>query len=67
MKHILKSTKGQRDKIRNCNVGVGLLVYNYGGGSTVEMEVFIHPKTKQLCYIQNGKPIELDYTEEETA
>lgn len=59
---MVKSTKRQRDEIRKCHAGVGFLVYHEGNGVSVETEFFINRKTKQPCYISNGKPLEFDIT-----
>ena len=60
----MRSTKKQREELRQCHPGVGFVVWNNGLGIS-EVDVFVDRKTKQLCYIANGKPIELDFYEEE--
>jgi len=62
--HKLRSTKKQRDDLSMCHPGVGFIVWNNGTGIS-EVDIAINRKTKQPCYITNGKPIELDFYEEE--
>lgn len=60
MKAKLRSTKKQRDELRQCHPGVGFIIWNNGCGVS-EVDVFIHSKTKQLCYISTGKPASFDF------
>ena len=60
----LISTKAQRDRLEQCHPGVGFLVYNNGLGIT-EVEFGIHRKTKELCSIQSGKPLQFEVYDQE--
>ena len=60
----MRSTKKQRDELSQCHPGVGFIVWNNGLGIS-EVDVFINRKTKQLCYISSGQPINLEYFEGE--
>lgn len=60
----LRSTEKQRDELLQCHPGVGFVVWNTGIG-VAEVDVCINRKTKQLCYIATGKPIDLEFYEEE--
>jgi hypothetical protein len=57
----IRSTKGQRDKLRKLNKGVGFLVYHSGNGETIETEFYIH--RGELFYITNGEKVEFEVTE----
>ena len=59
----IKSTKGQRKKLCDCHVGVGLLVYHAGNNETVEFEFFI--RDGKLRYVENGEPVEFHVAPEE--
>ena len=60
----LRSTRKQRDELENCHPGVGWILWNNGLGVS-EVDVCVNRKTKQICYISNGKPVELDFIERE--
>jgi len=60
----MRSTKKQRDELRLCHPGVGFIVWHKGAGEVGDIDIFIHPKTKAICYISTGKPIQLDFYEE---
>lgn len=59
----LSSTKQQHVELSQCHPGVGFLVYN-NGCNIVEIDTCINRKTKELCYLSTGKPIELELYEE---
>ena len=58
-------TKAQTDKLFNCHTGVGFLAYNNGAGVSA-LEFYIDHKTKQLRYVETGKPVEYTLYEDET-
>ena len=59
----IRSTKGQRDKLRKCHEGVGFLVYHAGNGETTETEFYIHDG--ELLYIDDGRKVDFRVTESE--
>jgi len=54
----IKSTKGQRKKLRDNRPGTGLMMYNAGNGNTIEFEFYIHKG--EMRYITNGAIVEYD-------
>ena len=58
-KPILKTTPGQREKLRGCHPGVGLIAYKFGNTATTEAEFYVDPKG-QLRYVKSGAPLMME-------
>ena len=53
----IRSTKGQRDRLRECRIGVGIIVYNAGYGVVEEFE-FYHDPLGVMRFVGNGQTVD---------
>jgi len=63
----IRSTKRQRDKLAQCNAGVGIIIYHEGNGTICEFEFYID-RQGQLRPITNSlhaPPLRLEIIDEE--
>lgn len=61
---MMKPTPKQRKELRDCHVGVGMLMMKTGPNEIMYVEVFQARKTGMLCCVKNGQPLEIVLTEE---
>ena len=59
----LQPTTEQREKLRDCHPGSGLLMYNAGGGEIAWQPVFLN-RQRELCNTKTGEPIQVTISEE---
>lgn len=59
----IRSTKRQRDFVKQCHIGVGFMLYRYNEHETCELEFFI--KGGVPHYIANGEPVKFDCIQDE--
>lgn len=52
----MKTTKGQRKKLYECNNGYGWIVYKSGDNEIAEIEIYID-KNNRVRRVGNGEPL----------
>lgn len=61
----VRLTKAQRKNLFDCHVGVGVLAYKSAADTITETEFYVDPKNR-ICYIGNGRPVEIELQYDET-